>query len=155
MRYRIALGADHRGFHLKQQVLEKNLFGTVQVEWIDVGTNSTERTDYPVYTHRVVQHILDQKVDLGILICGSGIGVSIAANRFKRIYAGLVWNAEIAQVAKEDDNINILVIPADYLSFEHMVECITRWLTSSFKEGRYLSRLKMNDQFGEEDLTQK
>ena len=147
MRYRIAVGADHRGFVLKQQLLTQTEFEGVSVEWHDVGTFSPERTDYPLFTHRVVKRILQQEADLGILLCGSGIGVSIAANRFKTIYAGLVWNEQVARAAKEDDNVNVLVIPADYLTSEQALACITAWLTSSFKEGRYQERLDMVDSF--------
>ncbi len=141
--YRIVIGADHRGYELKQELLAKTRFGNTEVAWHDVGTDSAERTDYPIYTRRVVNHVLAGNADYGIVICGSGIGASIAANRFGGIYAGLVWNEELARLAKEHDNVNVLVLPADYLNREQAEGCISVWLSSEFQKGRYLERLQM------------
>ncbi len=146
--YRIAIGADHRGYKLKQALLTQSTFGNTEVSWHDVGTNSLERTDYPLYTSRVVSHLLAGTADYGILLCGSGIGATIAANRYKNIYAGLVWDETLARLAKEHDNVNVLVLPADYLSQEQATACITAWLSSEFKKGRYLERLQMLEKFG-------
>ncbi len=144
--YRIAIGADHRGYELKQALLATTFDNVV---WLDVGTNSSERTDYPIYTSRVVNHILTGTADYGILLCGSGIGESIAANRFSGIFAGIVWNEELARVAKEHDNVNVLVLPADYISQEQAEAWITAWLSSEFKKGRYLERLQMIEEFAQ------
>lgn len=143
MNYRIALGADHRGFILKEQLRNEKYFGEQSVSWYNVGTDSQERTDYPIFAHRVVEAILSKEVDYGVLICGSGIGESIAANRCAGIYAGLVWSKEVAQVAKEHDNINVLILPADYMNYETAVACIESWLSTSFLGGRYQERLDM------------
>ena len=145
MKYRIAVGADHRGFALKQQVSKRNTFADATITWQDVGTDSAERTDYPIFAHRVVNLILKGEVDYGILMCGSGIGESIASNRFSHIYAGLVWNEEVARVAKEHDNVNVLILPADYMTLDTANGCITAWLSATFKEGRYQERLDMID----------
>ena len=144
---RIAIGSDHRGFELKEYLLSNAIYGHIEVEWHDVGTYSPDRTDYPVYTHKVVEEVLQKKVDGGIMLCGSGIGVSIAANRFKGIYAGIVWNVEAARLAKEHDNVNVLILPADYIDEERAESCVTAWLTSTFFEGRYRERITMIDQF--------
>ena len=141
--YGIAIGADHRGYELKQSLLGKTNFGDTEVSWVDVGTDSLERTDYPIYTKRVVDLVLAGAADYGVLICGSGIGVSIAANRYVGIYAGLVWHKDVARAAKEHDNVNVLVLPADYIAAEQAEECISQWLTSEFLKGRYLERLQM------------
>lgn len=143
MNYRIALGADHRGFSLKELIREKRFFGEHTISWHDVGTYSPERTDYPIYAHKMVDLILTNQVDYGVLICGSGIGESIASNRFSGIYAGLVWHEEVAKVAKEHDNVNILILPADYITEQIAYGCIEAWLTAEFKEGRYQERLAM------------
>lgn len=145
MKYTIAIGADHRGFVLKQHIIGSTEYGEYIITWRDVGTDSEDRTDYPLYTHKVVELVLQGTVDYGILTCGSGIGVSIAANRFRGIYAGIVWNETIAQRAKEHDNVNILILPADYIDTQQAQDCITAWLTAEFKKGRYLERLKMID----------
>ena len=145
MKYTIALGADHRGFALKQQLLKIPHYGDHTITWKDVGTDSDTRTDYPLYTRRVVNLLLKGQVDYGILTCGSGIGVSIAANRYKGIYAGIVWNETLARLATEHDNVNVLILPADYISIELAKACIGTWLSAEFKKGRYLDRLNMID----------
>lgn len=144
---RLSIGCDHRGFELKQCLLKETRFGNVDVTWHDVGAYSSERTDYPLYTFPVVKEILNGTADAGILLCGSGIGVSIAANRFKGIYAGIVWNVEVARLAKEHDNVNLLILPADYIEYDLSKACITAWLQASFLQERYQKRLEMIEKF--------
>ncbi len=141
MEHRIAISADHRGFLLKQYLIAH--LGTVQ--WFDYGTHTPERTDYPLFVPPLVEALKAGMVDYGILICGTGVGMAIAANRHRGIYAGLVWNAEVARRAKEDDNVNVLVIPADYLTKDEAVKCIASWIAASFKGGRYQERLSLID----------
>jgi len=138
---KISIGADHRGFNLKSEIIKK----FSEYTWLDVGTHSLERTDYPIPARDVCHTILEKKSELGILICGSGIGVTIAANRFKKIYAGLCWNEDIARVAKQDDGINVLVLPADFLTSQQAFDIITTWLKTEFKAGVYQERLHMID----------
>ncbi len=143
MNHRIAISADHRGFLLKQYLMAQG----ETIEWSDYGTNTLERTDYPLFVPPVVEALRAGHVDYGILICGTGVGMAIAANRYKGIYAGLVWNGEVARKAKEDDNITILVLPADYLTEQEALHCVRVWLETSFKEGRYQERLSLIDSF--------
>lgn len=143
MNYTIALGADHRGFGLKELLREKRTFGQHAITWEDVGTHSSEHTDYPLFAHRVAHLLLSNQVDYGVLICGSGIGESIASNRFPHIYAGLVWHEDVAKIAKEHDNVNVLILPADYITDETAHACIEAWLSAKFKGGRYQERLDM------------
>lgn len=145
MRLKIAIGTDHRGFELKAFLLKHLSFGLYSIEWFDQGCYTAERTDYPIYAHKVAQLVQSQQVDLGILACGTGVGMAITANRYKNILAGLVWNETIARLNKEDDNINILVLPADYLTYYQAFEYITIWLSAEFKGGRYASRIAMID----------
>jgi len=145
MNYSIAIGSDHRGYELKKTLLEQTEFQGFTISWKDVGTYSDERTDYPLYAKKVADCVARKDVDYGILLCGTGIGASIAANRYPYIYAALVWNPDIARLAKEDDNCNILVLPADWLTLEEAQACIESWLTATFKEGRYQERLKSID----------
>jgi ribose 5-phosphate isomerase B len=139
---KISIGADHRGFPLKSEIIAY----FTQVEWLDVGTNSAERTDYPLYAKRVCKEVLGGNTQAGILVCGSGVGVSIAANRFKGIYAALCWNRAVAQIAKEDDKANVLVIPADFVSTPEAFAIVKAWLDATFKGGRYQERLTMIDE---------
>lgn len=138
---RIAIGADHRGFQLKE-FLKNEL---PKIIWMDVGCFSEKTCDYPEFAHVVVQALKEKKVDYGVLLCGTGIGMSIAANRHQGIYAGLVWQEDVAQRAKEEDHVNILVLPADYVAPGDAVRCIQRWMNATPKEGRYTERLSQID----------
>src|SRR5579872_4127886 len=107
----IVIGADHRGFQLKAYIKQYVVGADDPIAWIDVGTNNEERTDFPLFTQNACAMIQGNEAEKGILICGSGIGMSIAANRYGGIYAALVWNEEIATLAKEHNNANVLVLP--------------------------------------------
>ncbi len=136
---KIAIGADHRGFALKE-FLKREM---EMIEWVDVGAFDTERSDYPTFAHHVAQKIMSGDVTHGILICGSGAGISIAANRHQGIFAGVVWNDNVVRAAKADDNINVLVIPSDFVSMQEAMRFVRIWLETKFKEGRYQERLDM------------
>ena len=142
---KISIGSDHRGFALKEH-LKKELG---DIEWLDVGTTDESRVDYPPFAQKVCANMLSGKADLGILICGSGIGMAIAANRFNYIYASVCWNEESAQVARQDDGINVLALPSDFVSDEQAVAITRAWLSTTFKAGRYQERLDMIDKLVE------
>lgn len=142
---KISIGSDHKGYQLKEFL--KAHF--TEHEWSDVGTlDDEERTDYPVFSKKVCKEVLDEKVERGILLCGSGIGMAIAANRFSGIYAALCWSAEVACVAREDDLANVLVLAADFIDDELAVKIVDIWLSAEFKGGRYQERLNMIDEKG-------
>jgi ribose 5-phosphate isomerase B len=138
-RMRISIGADHRGFALKNFII--NYFKEYQ--WIDVGTNSQERIDYPPFAQKVCRDVLEGRADCGIVICGSGIGVSIAANRFKGIYAALCWDPEVARHAREYDGANVLALPANFVEPELTIDIVNAWTGAEFKGGIYQKRLDM------------
>lgn len=135
----IAVASDHRGFAKKQKLIICLQQREYQV--IDEGCHSTERCDYPYYAQIVAQKVRDKKIDVGILLCGSGVGMSIAANRFRNVYAALVWNQETARLSKEHDNANILVIPADFVTDVDILVIVQAWLDAQFLKGRYQERL--------------
>jgi len=139
---KIAIGSDHRGFKHKSFIIQK----IASISWTDIGCFSSERCDYPVSAKLVINSVLKKETELGILLCGSGIGMSIVANRFAGIYAGLCWSTSVAKVAKQDDNINILVLPSDFVSPDDSIEIINTWLNTQFKGGHYQIRLDMIDQ---------
>lgn len=145
---KIAIGADHRGFAHKETIKQyghgKAPDGA-NIQWLDVGAFTAERSDYPVFVHAVCAAIKNGEAEAGILLCGSGVGMSIAANRIPGMYAALVWNVAVAQASKQDDNANILVIPADFVSAQLSIEMIQAWLRAEFKGGRYADRLRMID----------
>ncbi len=138
---KIAIGADHRGFAHKESI--KQAFA--DVEWIDVGAYNDERSDYPLFARKVVQAMQDKRAVCGILLCGTGVGMAVTANRHNQIYAALVWNEEIARQSKSHDNANILVLPSDYISPDQAVAMIRVWLATEFLVGRYAERINMID----------
>ncbi|HBR70343.1 TPA: ribose-5-phosphate isomerase [Candidatus Dependentiae bacterium] len=144
---KIAIGSDHRGYEIKRYLVSLDHIGDHKISWIDVGTSHNERTDYPQYAEKVVRFVQKHDVDCGILLCGTGIGMSIAANRFKGIFAALVWNEEVARRSKREDGSNVLVLPADYLDNEQALILVLAWLDSEFLGGHYAERLRQVESF--------
>ncbi|HJM68464.1 MAG TPA: RpiB/LacA/LacB family sugar-phosphate isomerase [Candidatus Babeliales bacterium] len=136
---KIGIGADHRGYELKKYLIE----ALSDIEWFDVGTGSDDRTDYPLYVPPVIDALKKGSIDCGILICGSGVGMSIVANRYKGIYAALVWNEKVAVQSKEHDNSNVLVLPSDYITSDQARDIVSAWLKAKFMGGRYQERLTL------------
>jgi ribose 5-phosphate isomerase B len=139
---KIAIGTDHRGFAHKEFIIKQ----MSSIEWIDVGTDSTDRTDYPLYADKVVELMANGHADYGILLCASGGGMAIAANRHAHIYAVVAWNVEIARQCKAEDNANVLVLPSDFVTHDDAVAMIEAWLAETFKGGRYAERIAMIDE---------
>jgi ribose 5-phosphate isomerase B len=126
----IAIGADHGGFHLKTLILEflKKLGHEVN----DLGTHSEEPVDYPDYARKVAQEILSKKAERGILICGSGVGACVAANKFPGIRAAICHDTFSAHQGVEDDDMNILCLGARVIGPELAKEIVQVWLSASF-----------------------
>ncbi|MCA9769904.1 ribose 5-phosphate isomerase B [Candidatus Dependentiae bacterium] len=143
----IAIGADHRGYAYKEFIKKHIKVKGQGINWIDVGTHNTERADYPLFAQAVVDKVKSSQADLGLLLCGSGIGMAITANRTPGIYASLAWNKEVARMSKEHTNVNVLVLPADFVGKEELQEIISTWLGAAFQQGRYQERLTMIDRF--------
>ena len=137
----IAIGSDHGGFRLKEEI--KKYLDEIGMDYKDFGTYTEERTDYPIYAKKVCESIQNNECDRGILICKSGCGMTIAANKFKGIRAGLMINEEEARYAKEDNDINVVTLSERNTSREEAVKIIRMWLATEFKGGRYLERLNM------------
>src|SRR5690606_19230053 len=98
-----------------------------------VGTHNQERTDYPLYANEACKIIINGDAHYGVLLCGTGVGMAIVANRYKYIYAALVWSIDTATRCKADDNANVLVIPSDYVTCKESVEMIIAWRSTLFK----------------------
>ena len=107
----------------------------------DKGTMSEASTDYPDYAHAVAKEVAAGKVDLGIVICGSGNGVNITANKHHGVRSALAWNVEIAQLARQHNDANILALPARYITVEEAVAITEAFLTTSFEGGRHQRRV--------------
>ena len=140
---KIAIGSDHRGFELKNHLII-SMCGA-EIVWVDTGCQSAHSCDFPLFAQAVAKQVQDKTVDAGVLLCGSGIGMSIAANRFKNVYAALAWNVDVARSSKEHDNANILVLPVDYISEQEAIAMINAWKEASFLGDRYQERLSMID----------
>lgn len=137
----IALGSDHGGYKLKEEV--KKYLEEIGIEYKDCGTYDEERTDYPIYAEKVAKTVQSKECDRGILICKSGAGMTIVANKFKGIRAALGINEEVSRASKADDDINVLVLPSQYITTSAAIASIRAWIGTSFKGGRYLERIQM------------
>jgi len=141
---KIVIGSDHRGFKHKQFIMQN----MPSYDWLDIGAFDDQRSDFPVFVEKACGAILSKQAEGGVLLCGSGVGMSIMANRFSHIYAALVWNDQVAQKAKEHNNANVLVLPADFVTEQQSVSMIQTWLAASPLNGRYKQRIKMIDNIG-------
>ncbi len=141
---KIAIASDHGGFELKQKLIEYYAKQGVRLE--DLGTHTEESCDYPLIARKMTDAILSGQADNGILICGTGIGISIAANRVKGIRAALLYNEEVAHLAREHNNANIAVFGGRMQKFEDVVRYLDIFLNASFEGGRHLRRINELDE---------
>ncbi len=132
----IVIAADHAGFILKQKIIDYLIQKGYQV--IDLGCGSEEAVDYPDYAQKLAKEVRENR---GILVCGSGIGMSIAANRFSHIRAALCGDVLMAQLAREHNDANILVMGARVTTTEMALNCVNVFLTTEFKAGRHKERV--------------
>ena len=136
---KITIGCDHAGVEYKSKIVEFLEKEGHQI--LDVGTFGEESVDYPDYAHLVAEEVL-AGADFGILICGSGNGVSMAANKHKGIRAALCWSEEITKLARQHNNANIISIPARFMSLEKSTQIIKTFLTEPFEGGRHQRRVE-------------
>ena len=135
---KIAIACDHAGFKYKE-IIKKHLAGSYEVE--DFGTFSEDSVDYPDFVHPAANSVADGKNELGILICGSGNGVQITANKHQKIRCALCWMPELADLARKHNNANMISIPARFIASEIAVEIVDKFLTSEFEGGRHQNRV--------------
>lgn len=139
----IPIGADHAGFELKQKLIE--YLRSKNYEVLDKGTFSEERADYPDFGHAVANAIINKEAELGILMCGSGNGINMSANKHKGIRSALCWNHEIAKLARQHNDANILVLPARFISLEEAKKCVDVFFSEKFEGGRHQARIDKID----------
>ena len=137
---RIALGADHAGYQLKDQI--KQHLAQRGIELRDEGTSSAESVDYPDFASVVAHDVSQQRADLGILVCGSGIGMAIAANKVDGIRAASVSSEYEAQMSREHNHANVLAMGARILSPEEALRIVDTWLATPFAGGRHERRVE-------------
>jgi ribose 5-phosphate isomerase B len=136
---KISIGADHAGFEMKERVKKhlQSLGHDVQ----DVGTHSTESTDYPPYAFRVAEAVRDAKVERGILLCDSGNGIAIAANKVGSIRATICINVAMAELARRHNDSNVLVLASGFTAPDALVPILDTWLHTTFDGGRHARRV--------------
>jgi ribose 5-phosphate isomerase B len=144
MAERIPIASDHAGFEMKEK-LEKVL-KELGYDVEDLGTHSPASTDYPDYAHPLAAKVESGEVQRGVLLCGTGNGMAYAANRHHGVRAALAWSPEIAKLAREHNNANVLVLPARFLSEEDGVATLKSFLDTAFEGGRHERRVAKIDE---------
>ena len=135
----LSIGCDHAGFDYKDTIIEhlRQQGHTVQ----DFGTYSTDSVDYPDFVHPVAESIENVTAQLGILLCGSANGVAMTANKHRDIRAAIVWQNELAALARQHNNANIICLPARFISQQNAIQFVDTFLKASFEGGRHQNRV--------------
>ena len=137
---KIAIGNDHAGTEYKLAVV--GLLKSLNIEVINHGTDGTDSVDYPDFIHPVASNVEKGEVELGIIICGSGNGASMTANKHQRVRAALCWNKEITALAREHNDANILSLPARFISLTQALEMVKTFINTQFEGGRHERRIE-------------
>ena len=140
----IPIGADHAGYALKTRLLAE--LRTLGFEPLDLGVYNADAADYPEFAHAVASRVERGEAKRGVLLCGTGLGMSYAANRHHGVRAAVTWNADIARLARQHNDANVLILPARFVSDEEGVEILHAWLTTPFEGGRHERRVREIDQ---------
>lgn len=136
----IAIGNDHAGVAYKNAIIDYLQNNNIKV--INFGTDTTESVDYPDFGHAVAKALEEQKASLGILICGSGNGIAMTANKHPHIRCAVCWTKELSALARAHNNANIISIPARFTAIEQAVEIVKTFLNTPFEGGRHLKRIE-------------
>lgn len=135
----IAIGNDHAGTEYKNAIVK--YLKTKGITIINHGTDTNDSVDYPDFVHPVAQDVTSKKADFGIIICGSGNGANMTANKHQDIRSALCWNKEIAALARQHNNANILSIPARFTTQQQAIEMVDVFLSTGFEGGRHANRV--------------
>lgn len=147
---KVVIACDHGGFGLKEKLIFEMKDGgklSMVKEYKDLGTNSEESVDYPNYAHALAEFIKQNPDYMGVLICGSGIGISIAANRHKHIRCALVSEPEIACLTRQHNNSNVIALGARFIKEDVAINCVKNFITTNFEGGRHETRVSLIDNF--------
>lgn len=146
----IAIGCDHGGYKLKEEI--KRYFDEKDIEYNDLGCMNEERVDYPNIAKAVAKEVQSKKCENGILICRSGLGMAICANKYKGIRCTPCYNEETAKYSKLHNNSNVLALGADYVSVNEAICILRMWLATEFEGGRHDERLKIIEEIEKENM---
>lgn len=139
MAKRIAIGADHAGFEEKEKM--KAVLDELGVAYDDMGTNSSDSVDYPDFALKVAEAVGKGEYEQGMLFCGSGTGMAISANKINGVRAAVAWNPEIARLARQHNNANVIAVPARFISDEEAAAIVKAWFEADFDGGRHEARV--------------
>jgi len=137
---KILIASDHAGFELKEKLEARLRALGFDVE--DLGADSTQSTDYADYAHPLARQVSEGKVKRGVLMCGTGLGMSYTANRYPHVRAAVAWSPEIAKLAREHNDANVLVLPARFVSEAQALDILRTWLDTPFEGGRHARRIE-------------
>lgn len=137
---KIALAADHAGFQEKEMI--KKTLDELGVEYEDMGTNSPESVDYPDFARKVGEAVANGDVDQGLLLCGSGTGMAISANKVHGVRAAVAWSEDIARLARKHNNANVLALAARFTPPNEMDKIVRAWFAADFEGGRHERRVE-------------
>jgi ribose 5-phosphate isomerase B len=137
---KIAIGNDHAGTEYKLAII--GLLKSKNIEVSNYGTDGSDSVDYPDFVHPVAKDVVDGSVDRGIIICGSGNGASMTANKHQKVRSALCWTKEIVQLAREHNDANILSLPARFISLPQALEMVSVFLDTEFEGGRHERRIE-------------
>jgi ribose 5-phosphate isomerase B len=142
----VSIGCDHAGYQLKNDIIQ--YLSELDYTIYDYGTGTAESVDYPDYAHAVVGSLIEEECQKAILICGTGNGICMTANKWRDVRAALCWNTEIAELARQHNNANILCLPARFLTTEQALEVVKVFFSTEFEGGRHQKRVeKINPTF--------
>ena len=146
----IVIGADHGGFKLKEEI--KKYFDEKEIKYIDQGTFSEESVDYPEIAKAVAKEVSEKRADMGILICRSGIGMAICANKFKGVRCAPCYQEQTAKFSRMHNDANILALGADYITTNEAICIVRQFLATEFEGGRHLSRVELINELEKENM---
>jgi ribose 5-phosphate isomerase B len=149
---KIAIAADHAGYEEKEKL--KATLDDLGVQYDDLGTDSTVSVDYPDYAKKVADGVAQGKYDEGLLVCGSGTGMAIAANKVPGVRAAVAWNEEIARLAREHNDANVLSLAARYTTPEENDKIVRAWFGAHFDGGRHQRRVDKIKEIEKEEATE-
>ena len=138
---KISLACDHGGYVLKEEI--KNYLSSKGHEVVDCGTNSTESCDYPIFARKAALLVASKECELGIVVCTSGEGVCMTANKVKSVRCGLVYNNEVASLIRVHNNANMMSLGAKYITKEEALQYVETFLNSEFEGGRHIRRVDL------------
>lgn len=146
----IVIGSDHGGYKLKEEV--KKYFDEKEIKYVDKGTFSEESVDYPEIAKAVAKEVSEKRADTGILICRSGIGMSICANKFKGVRCAPCYEEQSAKFARMHNNANVLALGADYISTNDAICIVRQFLATEFEGGRHAARVELISEIEKENM---